>query len=58
MLFRSGVVTAEDAVKYYSIVEAVLGQEWLNNKLFRLGASRAANNLLTEILGEETKFFI
>ena len=53
-----GVVTAEDAVKYYSIVEAVLGQEWLNNKLFRLGASRAANNLLTEILGEETKFFI
>ena len=53
-----GVVTSEDAVKYYSIVKEVLGEEWLNNELFRLGASRAANNLLTSILGEETKFFI
>lgn len=52
-----GVVTSEDAVKYYSIVKEVLGEEWLNNELFRLGASRAANNLLTSILGEETKFF-
>lgn len=53
-----GVVTSEDAVKYYSIVKEILGEEWLNNELFRLGASRAANNLLTSILGEETKFFI
>lgn len=53
-----GIVTPEDAVKYYCIVKEVLGEEWLNKDLFRLGASRLANNLLSEILGQETKFFI
>lgn len=53
-----GIVTCEDAVKYYSIVKEVLGEEWLNNELFRLGASRLANNLLTAINGKETIFFI
>ncbi len=53
-----GIVTPEDAVIYYSIVKEVLGEEWLNNELFRLGASRLANNLLTEILGKPTQFFI
>lgn len=52
-----GIVTAEDAVRYYCIVEAVLGREWLNKELFRLGASRLANNLLSEIKGEDIKFF-
>lgn len=53
-----GIVTPEDAVKYYCIVKEVLGEEWLNKELFRLGASRLANNLLTEILGTPTQFFI
>ena len=53
-----GIVTPEDAVKYYSIVKEVLGEEWLNSELFRLGASRLANNLLGEILGQKTTFFI
>jgi deoxyribose-phosphate aldolase len=53
-----GIVTPEDAVKYYSIVKEVLGEEWLNSELFRLGASRLANNLLSEIIGTPTKFFI
>jgi hypothetical protein len=35
----------------------VLGKEWLNNQLFRLGTSRLANLLLSDILGQETKFF-
>lgn len=52
-----GIVTTEDAVKHYSIVKAVLGNEWLNNKMFRFGASRLANNLLTSIEGKEVKFF-
>lgn len=52
-----GVSTTDDAVKYYSIVEAVLGQEWMNNKLFRFGASRLANNLLSSIEGKEVKYF-
>lgn len=52
-----GVATTEDAVKYYTIVKEVLGEEWLTNEYFRLGASRLANNLLSDILGKETKFF-
>ncbi len=52
-----GVSVPEDAVKYYTIVKEVLGEKWLNNEYFRIGASRLANNLLSAILGEETKFF-
>ena len=53
-----GVSTTEDAVKYYTIIKSVLGEKWLTNEYFRLGASRLANNLLSDILGEETKLFI
>lgn len=52
-----GVATAEDAVKYYTVIKEVLGEQWLTNEYFRLGASRLANNLLSDILGEEVKFF-
>jgi len=52
-----GIVTTDDAVNYYTIVKEVLGTEWLNNKLFRVGASRLANNLLTAIYGKEEKYF-
>lgn len=52
-----GINTVQDAIAYYSIVKEVLGEEWLNNSLFRLGTSRLANLLLSEILGEEKKFF-
>lgn len=44
-----GISTTEDAVKYYTIVKEVLGEEWCNNELFRIGASRLANNLLESI---------
>lgn len=52
-----GVASTEDAVKYYTIVKEVLGDAWLDNEYFRIGASRLANNLLSDILGSETKFF-
>ena len=52
-----GIVTTEEAVVHYTIVKEILGKEWLNNKLFRLGASRLANNLLSSILGKEEKYF-
>lgn len=52
-----GIVTTEDAVKHYTIVKALLGNEWLNNKMFRFGASRLANNLLTSIEGHEVAYF-
>lgn len=52
-----GIVTTEDAVKHYTLVKHILGEEWLNNKSFRIGASRLANNLLTSISGNEVKYF-
>lgn len=52
-----GINTVNDALVYYTIVKEVLGEEWLSNSLFRLGTSRLANLLLSDILGQETKFF-
>ncbi len=52
-----GVRTPEEAVSYYCIVKSVLGEQWLTNEYFRIGASGLANNLLTAIWGTETKFF-
>ncbi len=52
-----GVATTADAVAYYTVVKEVLGEQWLTNEYFRIGASRLANNLLGDILGAETKFF-
>ena len=44
-----GVASVEDAVKYYTIVKTILGEEWCNNSLFRIGASRLADKLLEAI---------
>lgn len=44
-----GISTTADAVKYYTIVKEVLGEEYLNNEYFRIGASRLADNLLDSI---------
>lgn len=52
-----GVRTPEDAVGYYILVKEILGDKWLTNEYFRIGASGLANNLLTAIFGTETKFF-
>jgi deoxyribose-phosphate aldolase len=52
-----GIVTTEDAVKHYTLVKEILGNEWLDNTKFRFGASRLANNLLSSIEGKEVKYF-
>lgn len=52
-----GINTVKDAVTYYTIVQEVLGEKWLTNRLFRLGTSRLTNMLMSEILGKEIKFF-
>jgi len=44
-----GVSSVEDAVKYYTIVKEILGNEWCNKDLFRIGTSRLANTLLKAI---------
>lgn len=52
-----GINSVMDALIYYTIVKEVLGEKWLTNKWLRLGTSRLANMLLSELTGEETKFF-
>ena len=52
-----GLNTVTDALIYYTIVKEILGEKWLTNKWFRLGTSRLANLLLSEVTGEEVKFF-
>ena len=52
-----GIASADDAVMYYNIVKEILGPEWLNKKLFRFGASRMANNLLSALEGTEVKYY-
>jgi len=52
-----GIVTTEEALDYYSIVEDVLGEEWLQKELFRFGASRLANNILTELMEKPVSAF-
>jgi len=52
-----GVSSTDDAVKYYTLVKEILGEEWLNNQYFRIGTSRAANLILSSILGKEVKHF-
>ena len=52
-----GMNTVHDALVYYTIVKEVLGEKWLTNQWLRLGTSRLANQLLSDILDEEVKFF-
>jgi len=57
-----GIVTVKQSLVYYSIVKNILGDKWLNNHYFRIGASRLANNLLTRMnelkgIKEEVKYF-
>lgn len=52
-----GVSTTADAVKYYTLVKEMLGEEWLTPDLFRIGASRLVNNLLTSVSESDVKYF-
>jgi deoxyribose-phosphate aldolase len=52
-----GIKTVEDAVMYYTIVREILGQEFIDKNLFRIGTSSLANKLVNDILGEEVNPF-
>jgi deoxyribose-phosphate aldolase len=49
-----GISTAEHALEYATIVKGILGEEWLDPGLFRIGASRLVNNILSELATLET----
>lgn len=52
-----GVRSTAEAVAYYTLVKEILGEDWLNPNLFRIGASSLANNILSSLEGNSVKFF-
>ena len=52
-----GLNTVDDALTYYTIVMEILGKEWIDRKLFRLGTSRLANLLVSKVVGKDIKPF-
>lgn len=44
-----GMKTPEDALTYYYLVKNILGEQWLNPNLFRVGTSRLAGLILEQI---------
>jgi deoxyribose-phosphate aldolase len=52
-----GIATSQEAVSYFQIVRHCLGEEWISPDLFRIGASRLANNLLSEIQNNKISYF-
>lgn len=45
-----GVRTTEEAIKYLCIVKGMLGEEWMTNELFRIGASSLEADLLMHLV--------
>jgi len=45
-----GIRESEQALRYFCLVKEILGDKWLNNKYFRIGASSLAGNVLIDIL--------
>lgn len=52
-----GIRAAMDTVSYYAIVQSILGEDWLTPKLFRFGASKVANNILSELEQKTVNYF-
>lgn len=52
-----GMVKSKDAICYLAIVDTILGKEWLTPELFRLGASRLANNLLSDLEQQTVNYY-
>jgi deoxyribose-phosphate aldolase len=52
-----GIASVADAITYFQILSYCPGKEWLSNSFFRIGASRLANNILSEIAGERHDHF-
>ncbi len=52
-----GVSSVEKAMTYWGIIQTVLGEQWINNRLFRIGSSSLANKVLQDLKLIEDKFF-
>jgi deoxyribose-phosphate aldolase len=52
-----GISTAKQALHYLVMVNETLGAKWLTNEWFRFGASSLANDLLMQIMKQETGIY-
>lgn len=52
-----GISTAKQALHYLVMVNETLGSKWLTNEWFRFGASSLANDLLMQIMKQETGIY-
>lgn len=52
-----GIKTVAEAIDFYTVVREILGSDFIDKGLFRIGTSRLANLLVSDILGEEVKPF-
>lgn len=49
-----GIANSKLAIRYLIMLRETLGNAWMNNEWFRFGASRLANDILMQIMKEET----
>lgn len=52
-----GIKTTAEAIDFYTVVRELLGEDYIKQGLFRIGTSRLANLLVSDILGEDVKPF-
>jgi deoxyribose-phosphate aldolase len=49
-----GISKAKQALHYLVMLNETLGEDWMNNKWFRFGASSLANDVLMQLMKEKT----
>jgi deoxyribose-phosphate aldolase len=49
-----GIATTKSALQYLVVLNETLGKDWMNPRLFRFGASSLANDILMQLVKEET----
>ncbi len=49
-----GISTAKVCLQYLVMLRETLGEDWLNADLYRIGASRLANDILMQLMKEQT----
>lgn len=52
-----GISKSKLALHYLVMVNEVLGEEWMNNHWFRFGASSLANDILMQLMKEQTGLY-
>ena len=52
-----GISNSKLALQYLVILRETLGEAWMNRNLFRFGASSLANDLLMQIVKQETGIY-